>query len=116
MPTSKATTMEQIVASLREWATGKRLISHVYIFGSRVKGTFKPDSDIDIAIKIQFEDADTAFAHWVASSNIWQTELSAIIAFPVDLQWFHSAATPTIVCGLRSSAVIAFARNDQTFS
>ncbi len=34
------------------WAKVKDLIQSVYLYGSRIRGNYQPDSDLDITIKV----------------------------------------------------------------
>lgn len=39
-------------ASIVAWAKKYPLIEAVYLYGSRAKGTYRPDSDVDLAIQM----------------------------------------------------------------
>ena len=39
--------LEQAIEIIREWAATKRCVAAVYVFGSRVHGTHRPDSDLE---------------------------------------------------------------------
>ena len=111
--------IEQIVASIRGWAVRERIVSQVYVFGSRVKGTSTLGSDIDIAVRILFPDPDIALAHFQGNRDSWGRELAKLLELEIDqidLQWFHPEATPRIVIALRSAAILVFCRDEQIFS
>jgi predicted nucleotidyltransferase len=40
------------VDKIREWAAQTRYVKEVRLFGSRAKGSARPDSDIDLAITV----------------------------------------------------------------
>lgn len=56
-------------ALIIEWAARHSEIRKVWFFGSRARGTHRPDSDIDLGIEVEGEtmgerDATWAFAEW----------------------------------------------------
>lgn len=70
--------------AFRIWARNEPLIREVYLFGSRAKGTARPDSDADIAVR--FNVADSQVAH-VFSINgpLWQQILCEMTGLKVAL-------------------------------
>jgi predicted nucleotidyltransferase len=56
--------LEELVGVLSEWAAGKA--ATVYLFGSRVRGDHRPDSDVDVVI--EWGTPDQATMDW------WQHE------------------------------------------
>jgi predicted nucleotidyltransferase len=49
--------LKALVQVLVDWAAGKT--ATVYLFGSRVRGDHRPDSDVDIAVGLEFADNET---------------------------------------------------------
>jgi predicted nucleotidyltransferase len=115
MSVAPVQSVEQTIANIRSWAAGVPIISQVYIFGSRVKGNSTCLSDIDIAVRIDFDNPGTALAHWMSHCDSWKAHIEKIVPFPIDLQWFHPTATPIVADGLRSAAIVAFRRDEETF-
>lgn len=75
------------VARFKTWAEGKSNLRRLWLFGSRVRGDARPDSDLDIAFEIDalVDDADKeTFLEEVLPR--WQAELQSISAFPVHLE------------------------------
>lgn len=108
--------IQEAVAILREWGRSQAIVSEVYIFGSRVKGVAREDSDLDVAVRLVFADPDTSLAHWMAHQKAWSEALESLIPYKIDLQLFHPGATPIISSGLQSAAIVAFSRSEATFS
>ena len=44
--------IENMAAAVAKWASTQPLIRKAYLFGSRVRGTSNPDSDLDIAVEV----------------------------------------------------------------
>ena len=97
-------TLDQAGEQVAHWARGKRLISRVDFFGSRVRGNHAPDSDLDVAIVIRYSDADTCLAYWFANHTAWQTELQRLVPWRVDLQFHHPAVSGVVQSGVREAS------------
>ncbi len=84
--------------SLVQWASGKPRIRRVTLFGNRVKGTYREDSDLDIAVELEpGDDSNATLAVWMHFSDMWKKELESFLPFPVDLQWRDVDGTTTYI-------------------
>lgn len=104
---------QQIAAVLTVWAKQKPLIGRVFVFGSRVRGDHRPDSDIDIAVELDPEhfrgtDESGGWATWMLETDGWKEELQKLLPFNVQLERYHTDQTPTIACGLARSSVLVY--------
>lgn len=106
--------IEKIVA---EWASHVPEISRAWLFGSRVKGTFTGDSDVDIAVEFDLAyiarlgDPD-GLNTWFAGKEQWRRELQGRIPIRVQLEWHHPERTKIISSGLAEGSRILY-RKDQ---
>lgn len=75
---------DQLVQRFCEWATAHGQFRELWLFGSRAKGTHRPDSDIDLAIV--FVDPQAALGNYRALGDRWQNELRKLANHKVDLQ------------------------------
>jgi predicted nucleotidyltransferase len=76
------------VELIRQWAARTNSVREVWLFGSRAKGTSRPDSDVDIAIYLMppTTGPDLALALYFAEGDKWQHELARRLGKPVSLQ------------------------------
>ena len=76
------------VELIRQWAARTNSVREVWLFGSRAKGTSRPDSDVDIGIYLMppAEGADWALALYTAEGDAWQRELGGLLGKPVSLE------------------------------
>jgi predicted nucleotidyltransferase len=86
---------------LRNWACATPEISEVWIFGSRAKGSFRPDSDLDIAIVVGGETPGERLADWISCNKEWKAELQGLLEVRLDLQlgnaeWSDKIVGPSI--------------------
>lgn len=92
------------------WATDKKLIQEIHFFGSRVRRDNDEDSDLDIAVRLHIEDPDSALAYWMHNCDRWKAELSSILPWTIDIQWYHVIATPIIRAGIVEKSIRVFCR------
>ena len=75
---------ERIVA----WAAGNNCVREVWLFGSRVRGDSRSDSDVDLAIVLMppSEGTNWALGTYVSKEVGWQRELGATLGRHVSLE------------------------------
>lgn len=70
----------------------------MWIFGSRARGDYRPNSDVDLALEIDpIGNDEDALTSWVSESSGWRTQLSAIIPGEVDLDLYDSSDAHSVV-------------------
>jgi len=103
--------IQSIVA---EWAASQSLIRRAWLYGSRVRGTHRIDSDIDVAVEVDRlpqDDTEWGTFMWVSDGLLQSLELA--LPLQVDLQFYGgSIETPTIHSGLEHSSILAYERNE----
>lgn len=95
--------------ALWTWAQNHASIARLYVFGSRAKGTARPDSDLDVAIELNGSTAE-ALTEFHFESDLWRAELGALTGLTVDLQLFLYEETPTISAALAECCKLLFVR------
>lgn len=78
---------EQIDA-IRAWASRTPEVRAVWLFGSRAKGTARPDSDVDLAIECDMAD-------YCFEREAWAGDLSGQLGLVVQIE--NPGPTDTIV-------------------
>ena len=78
---------------LHAWAAGKPFVRRLWIYGSRAKGTARPDSDLDMAVEIDpvgnDEDAGTSF---ISEAEGWRNELRPLLGgYDLHLEWYDQS-------------------------
>ena len=69
---------------LRTWAVGQPSIAELYAYGSRVAGTERDDSDLDIAVTLDLPNHQL-HANWFQHYVAWERELSHLMGYTVQL-------------------------------
>jgi predicted nucleotidyltransferase len=94
--------MPAIKLRIAQWAASRDVVSRVWLFGSRVRGTRRngsellPTSDLDVAVELTIDDEDEALGYWMFEEEKWTKQLQARLPWPLDLQWYHRTGTPHI--------------------
>ena len=75
-PTDDLKSLANVIA---QWADQRPAIEQVYIFGSRVRGDARPDSDLDIAVEFVQNLTTEATSDWTQHSQVVGEELKAAL-------------------------------------
>ena len=89
-------TLDQAVPQIQRWAVNERWIRSVHLFKSRVHGTARDDSDIDIAVESTVDDGDEAFGIRLDECEQWRTDLQRFLPWTVDSDLFYPTAAPNL--------------------
>jgi predicted nucleotidyltransferase len=105
--------LASIKTIVAQWAADQPLVLRVWLFGSRVRGTSRVDSDIDVAVEIRCQPGDSSpFTTFVFESAALRASLKARLSIEVDLEWYGGQVeTPTIHAGLQRSSVLIYEAN-----
>jgi predicted nucleotidyltransferase len=86
------------------WAARQRELTRVYFYGSRVWGTPRPDSDLDVLI-VAHPDAV------ICSEEEWSAELSSLLEVPVHLN-DHFTVDPELLLRIKAEGLLVYSRHD----
>jgi hypothetical protein len=94
--------LDQLMDILAEWAAGAPVT--VYVFGSRVRGDYRPDSDVDLYVA-PVKDNWVASEEWFAGQeNSDFPELRKRLPWPLKVMPPGGAAYPLVLPGAREVA------------
>lgn len=76
--------------ALAAWAAGRPEIAEVWLFGSRAKGTARPDSDVDLGLVLVPGEPghDWPLGNWMALGGAWRDEVRGMLGRDVSLEAF----------------------------
>ncbi|WP_409188901.1 nucleotidyltransferase family protein [Bradyrhizobium sp. RDM4] len=76
---------------LADWSEGTNAVAALWLFGSRARGTFGPDSDYDFAIELRpkMKDHDWSFGDFICDGDNWKAQLRMIVRSDVSLVGFR---------------------------
>jgi predicted nucleotidyltransferase len=78
-----------IIPLFQSWASKHSDIKRIWVFGSRLKGTQRADSDLDVAIEIDpIETDEETQLVWMDKNKVWLSELQALSPFRVQLEMY----------------------------
>jgi predicted nucleotidyltransferase len=89
--------LEDISRIVGEWADGNEYVAEVWLFGSYAKGTQRPESDIDLAVKIRGRDGETPSGVWSGDRARWEFELAGLLFRPVQIEMLDPDFAPNVV-------------------
>lgn len=96
------------VAAIVQWAKSTPEIEAVLLFGSRARGTSKPDSDADLALLIY--EQHFPLAAFIGEGEAWQNHLRLATGITVNIDLLDGANTPRVVAFVKDCSVELFRR------
>ncbi len=108
---NNATTIETVQGRIARWAISEPLVLRVWIFGSRVRGDNRPDSDLDVAIELDAMDESGGLATWMLRTSHWAAELQALAPWKIHLEQYAGNGTPMIAHALTHSSRLIYEKS-----
>ncbi len=82
--------IERTVPIIQEWAKTIRIPNKIYLYGSRINGEPREDSDLDVGIElVGIDDSELMMRHAVVDQPAWQNQLNALLPFDIDLELYR---------------------------
>lgn len=102
--------LNKLASIVSLWAVEHPYIEKAWIFGSRAKGTERPDSDLDIAVSILPMPGDSGpLATWIGESEDLSASLQERLPIAVQLEWYGGPVeTPAIHAGLNAGSALVY--------
>ena len=100
---------ESDIKAIKEWAISNLLIKKVWLFGGRVSGNERDNSDLDIATEHGVKRGDTnAFTTAIGEMNKWRSQLQSNVSTKKDSQSYIPGETLTIARGIEESSILIY--------
>ncbi|MFL9826176.1 nucleotidyltransferase domain-containing protein [Rhodoplanes sp. SY1] len=90
---------------MERWARERGEIQSVWLFGSRVRGNHRSDSDLDIGVRL-YGDEKERLAIWIFEGACWAASLQELVSVKIHLELADPVNSPDKVW----SAVQAYGR------
>jgi predicted nucleotidyltransferase len=79
--------LQKVIVKLRQWSKEKGQIKRLWIYGSRITKTHKPDSDLDIAFEIFPLLNETEKKHFQEKIlPLWKQEIQEFTSWEIHLE------------------------------
>ncbi len=102
--------LDIIGVRIQVWAQKHPLIRRIYLYGSRVRGDYRPDSDLDVAIEFYKRSGDDSL--WVTGYfeiPDLKIELRELIPeYKVQVEHLHPTRTPHVRKGIIESSILIY--------
>ena len=103
------------IPRLAVWAEGKPTVRRAWIYGSRLRGTQRHDSDLDLALEIDpLDTTNETLAEWMTESDEWRNELKELAQLDVQLEWYGGEATPKVLGFLSCCSMLVYERPNKS--
>ncbi|MEO8461462.1 MAG: nucleotidyltransferase domain-containing protein [Dokdonella sp.] len=111
-------TLDELGEIVRNWAAAQPRVSAAYLFGSRVKGTHRQDSDIDVAVELFTPKGNPGgFCDWADLADELRASLGSLLSVALDLtQYENPNETPTVHQALVAASMLVYSMDpNQSF-
>jgi predicted nucleotidyltransferase len=95
---------------IKEWALRIPHVHEVRLFGSRAKGTAKPESDIDLAITVGGESPGTVLGNYFALGERWQEQLTELLEVKVHVALYNDPGSSVARSSCDECSVLLFSK------
>ena len=99
--------------AIRSWAGAIPSVDRVSLYGSRARGTPRPDSDLDLAVYVRALDGEH-LDEWINNRQRWQQALSARLGIEVDLEFANEEAEKVVAPAVAREGITIFQRQDES--
>lgn len=101
-----------VAAHLRQWVASHPEVTRIIVYGSRARGDYRSDSDLDVAVELDKSRWDESpFVIWMSSGKSWERELAPNIPWPLHLEWHDTdGETPTVAAGIERGHHVVYER------
>lgn len=108
--------VENMAAAVATWASTQPLVRKAYLFGSRVRGTHQPESDLDVAVELLTLPGDSnPFTTWIGEAQRLKASIAGIVPVNIDLNWYGGEVeTPRIHKALEQSSFVVYDTENST--
>ena len=97
------------VLAIVDWASQNPLIRKVWLYGSRIKGNNKPDSDLDVAVEHgKIPGDDTLKTTSIGERKFWQIEIQERTSLKIHLEPYRPGETERIEVTLKDASVLIY--------
>lgn len=100
------------IPQLRQWAIAHERIKRLWVYGSRLRGTQRGDSDLDVAIEIEppLQDDENDVFDKVTRQR-WQSDIQQLFGgVVVQLQWYGGESTPRLLHFIACCSMLVYER------
>ena len=87
------------------WAERTPQVQAVMLFGSRCKGTARPDSDVDLALTMTKGHWERRFKNYRDNVNAWERELTDAVRITVFVRSLHPALGPEVPAAVKECSI-----------
>lgn len=107
--------MDEQLIQLVKIAENTPVIKRIWVFGSRYKGTNRDDSDLDIAVEVEWVKGQMLgvckdpFSLWIVASRKFEEPMKSVIPWTLDLQLYvDEIDTPNVHRYLQDSSTLLY--------
>jgi predicted nucleotidyltransferase len=96
------------ITVLQAWAEDEPLVEAVYLFGSRIRGDARPESDLDVAVQLRCQQ-EKIVLKWMRNSERWLAHLKERLPVEIHLKLYDpDNPSQTVVAAVKGHGVLIY--------
>lgn len=102
--------IDVMAAAIANWASTQPLVRRAHLFGSRVRGTHRLLSDLDVAVElVSLAGDEDLLTTWLCESPRLKASIAGVAPVMIDLSWYGGVdSTPRVHAGLKRSSLLVY--------
>lgn len=103
---------KEIITTICKWAETQPLVKRITAFGSRVAGTERSDSDLDLAFEIYNLEDEDKFTTWICEKSKLFNSLQKLIEIDLQIELLdEEVSTPNISAAVKKNSLVIYEWN-----
>ena len=78
-------TLDETAEVVQRWSASTNYVAKAWLYGSRMRGDNRPDSDIDVAIQVLKGNIESPYTRFLADNRKWRAFLQEHLPWIVHL-------------------------------
>ncbi|MGY0800149.1 nucleotidyltransferase domain-containing protein [Lysobacter sp. A286] len=103
--------LQQLKQTVQAWAQQHTALSAIILFGSRAKGSARPDSDWDICCLVDGSGSESWYGTWFAHAESWKAEFCQATGLHSDAVQFVAPTSMQVTQGLFECSRMLYVRD-----
>ena len=100
--------IDKIRDVVTDWADSHREIKRIFLFGSRARNDYTPDSDVDLALVVLGIEGENSYTLYHFNKNVWKNELESALERSISMVYLSDNGKAEIKASIEHDCVLIY--------